>query len=133
MSSTRKTHIAPAYSWLPVAVDTGVAVAMAVRPVAVATGVDMAADAEAVQYIEPAAAAEGAECTGPAEAAEDAEAAGAAVSGSVASGSAKFPSRARVPTELRLRVLVLDAVPPLGPLCVWLARDSNKKPGQLGD
>ncbi len=95
MSSTRKTHIAPAYSWLPVVVDTGVAVAMAVRHVAADTGVATAAAAEAVQCIEPAAAVAAVAYTGPAEAASeaagDAEAAGAAVSGLVASGSAKSP------------------------------------------
>jgi hypothetical protein len=73
-SSTRKTYIAPAYSWLPEAVDAGV---------------DMAVEAGAVQCIE-AAAAVAAQYTEPAEAAGAAVvAAGAAAHGLDLSGSAR--------------------------------------------
>jgi hypothetical protein len=74
MSSTRKTHFAPAYSWLPEAVDAGV---------------DVAVEAGAVQCIE-AAAAVAAQCAEAAEAAEAAVvAAEAAAHGLDLSGSAR--------------------------------------------
>jgi hypothetical protein len=76
MSSTRKTNIAPAYSWLPEAVDTGV---------------DVAVEAGAVQCIE-AAAAVAAEAAAAAVAAVGAE---AAAHGLDLSGSANFRQEAR--------------------------------------